>query len=717
MYWRRSGSSSDLRKVNMSVFYKEEANIGTITFDQPDSKVNVLNSATLMTFDKILDELKGKDLKALIIQSAKKDIFIAGADIKEIENITELVDGKAKAQAGQRVMDKLEDLPYPTVAVIDGVALGGGCELALACRYRIMTFNDKLRIGLPEVNLGFVPGFGGTYRLVRLVGLAQGLTMIVSGNPISSSAAFKCGLADRLYPSVGLSERVKEFIEEISAQPANRIFKPVAFKGFQAFLEKNPLGHKVIYWQTTKLIEKKDPKGFYPSFLKAVEVIQKTKYLPRERALDIESSTFAQLAITPVSKNLVKVFYLSEKYKKLIMPGAEAIKPMPITKAAVIGAGVMGGGIAQLLSDRGVWARLKDINQEAIAKGLKAAYDVYAQAMKRKKVRAPEVAAKMAMISGTVDYSGFSDVDIAIEAVVENLDIKKKVFAQVSEVISSKAILASNTSSLSVTEMARAAKDPSRVIGFHFFNPVHRMPLIEIITTEYTSLQTLVSTLEFAKRLGKTPVIVKDAPGFLVNRILLGYINEAGRIFDEGGSIKEIDRLATNFGMPMGPFTLSDEVGLDVGVKVLHVLETGLGARFKSVKIFDEVLLKKFLGKKSGKGFYIYGKKRIVNPEVQGLVKISSSIQEQEAIERMIYIMINEAALILQEKVVDTPDAVDIGMIMGTGFPPFRGGLLRYADSIGIDRLVEGLEKLEARFKDGRFKPCAYILDLKDENS
>jgi len=698
----------------MSVFYKEESNIGTLTFDQPESKVNVLNSATLMALDKILDGLKGKNLKALIIQSAKKDIFIAGADIKEIENIVEEKDGKAKAQAGQRVMDKIEDLPFPTVAVIDGVALGGGCELALACRYRVMTFNDRLRIGLPEVNLGFVPGFGGTYRLPRLLGLQQGLKMIVSASPINSSAAFKCGLADRLYPSVGLSERVREFIEEIAVEPKKRIFKPKAFKGFQAFLEKNPLGQMVVYKETIKSVMKAT-KGFYPSPLKAVEVIRKTLYLPREQALDIESSAFAQLAITPISKNLVKVFYLSEKYKKLTIPGAEDVKPMPIAKGAVIGAGIMGGGIAQLLSDRGIWARLKDINQDAIAKGLKAAYDVYAQAMKRKRARPNEVAAKMAMISGTVDYSGFADADIAIEAVVENMDVKKKVFAEVSQVLSSKAILASNTSSLSVTEMARASKDPSRVIGFHFFNPVHRMPLIEIITTEFTSQQTLVSTLEFAKKLGKTPVIVKDAPGFLVNRILLGYINEAGRLLGEGGSITAIDCFATNFGLPMGPFTLSDEVGLDVGVKVLHILESGLGPRFKPSKIFDDVLPLKLLGKKSGKGFYIHGKERVVNPEVQTLVKTGGTIGEKEAIDRMIYIMINEAAMILQEKVVDGPDTVDIGMIMGTGFPPFRGGLLRYADSIGINELVEGLEKLEARFKDGRFKPCGYILELKSQ--
>jgi 3-hydroxyacyl-CoA dehydrogenase/enoyl-CoA hydratase/3-hydroxybutyryl-CoA epimerase len=536
--------------------------------------------------------------------------------------------------------------------------------------------------------------------------------MIVSAAPINASAAFKCGLADRLYPSVGLSERVKEFVAEIAAQPNKRIFKSFSPRGMDAFLEKNPWGQSVVFKKTIESVQKAT-KGFYPAPFKAVEVIKSTLNLPREKALDIESSAFAQLAITPISKNLVKVFYLSEKYKKLAVPGAENVQAMPIAKGAVIGAGVMGGGIAQLFSDRGVWARLKDINQEAIAKGLKAAYDVYAGAMKRRKAKPSDVARKMAMITGTVDYSGFQDVDIVIEAVVENMDIKKKVFAEVSQLLPSKTILASNTSSLSVTEMARAAKDPSKVIGFHFFNPVHRMPLIEIITTEYTSPVTLVSTLEFAKKLGKTPVIVKDAPGFLVNRILLAYINEAGRILGEGGSIVEIDRFATKFGMPMGPFTLSDEVGLDVGVKVLHILEAGLGARFKPSEIFDKVLPLKLLGKKSGKGFYIHGKERVVNPEVQALIKGGGGVKEEEALDRMMYIMINEAAMIVQEKVVDGADAVDIGMIFGTGFPPFRGGLLRYADSIGISKLVDNMEKLEARFKDGRFKPCGYILDLK----
>jgi len=695
----------------MSVFYKEEDNIAYITFDAVDSKVNVLGSDVILWFEKILDNFKNASaLKALVIQSAKKDIFIAGADIKEIENITESADGKAKSQAGQKVFNKLQDLPLPTVAVIDGAALGGGCELALACRYRVATFNDKVRIGLPEVNLGFVPGFGGTYRLPRLLGLQGALKIILSGKPVDGKTALKMGLVDRLYPQAGLAERIKEFVGEIAASPTRRVVKRPAKKGFDAFLDNNPFGRNIVFNKSREQVLKAT-KGFYPAPLRALELVQKTALLGRGQALDIESSVFAELAVTPLSKNLVKVFYLSEKFKKLAVPGTENIKPKAINKAAVIGAGVMGGGIAQLLSNRGVWTRIKDINYDAIAKGLKAAYDVYAQSLKRRGIKPHELNAKMGMISGTLDYSGFKNADIVIEAVVENMDVKKNVFAEMAANAGS-AILATNTSSLSVTEMAKAVPDPSRVVGFHFFNPVHRMPLIEIITTPQTSPETLVSALEFAKRLGKVPIIVKDAPGFLVNRILLGYINEAGRLLREGLSIGKVDKIAVDFGMPMGPFTLSDEVGLDVGVKVLHVLEAGLGPRFNAGPVFDKILEKKLFGKKTGKGFYIHGKEHKVNPEVVALVKSGGNVPAQEAIDRMVYIMVNEAAMVLQEGLVDGPDTVDVGMIMGTGFPPFRGGLLRYADSVGLANVARTMEGFEAKFKDGRFAPCAYLADL-----
>ncbi len=700
----------------MSVEYKEESAIGFITFNDPASKVNVLNAQVIMRLNTIFDEIKSKNsVKAVVVRSAKKDVFVAGADIKEIEAITDTADAKVKAKAGQDLFNKLEDLTVPTVAVIDGVALGGGCELALACSYRISTFNEKVKIGLPEVNLGFVPGFGGTYRLPRLLGLSQALKLILTGKPVGSSAAFKAGLIDALFPSSTLESDVLAFVKKLFDQPLRDKFRPKKSGGFNSFLDNTVVGNAIVFQESNRSVQEAT-KGFYPAPMRAIELIKETRNMDRAEALDHEAQMFAELAVTDVSKNLVKVFFLSEKFKKFTPAGIEQVAPKKIAKAGVIGAGIMGGGIAQLLSDRGVWVRLKDVNYDAIAKGLAAAYKVFDGALKKRRMKAHEVSAKMAMISGTTDFSGFKDADIVIEAVVENMDVKRKVFAELDANVPSHAVLCSNTSSLSVTQMAEAVKDPSRVIGFHFFNPVHRMPLIEIITTKYCSPTTIISALDFARRLGKTPIVVKDTPGFLVNRILLGYINEAGRLFTEGARIDDIDSLMVQFGMPMGPFTLSDEVGLDVGVKVLHILEAGLGPRYKPVDVFTKIYEKKLLGKKSGKGFYLHSAKRVVNPEVANMFEREGGVFDKEdTLNRLVLIMINEAARCLEEGVVESADVVDIGMIMGTGFPPFLGGLLRYADGQGIDNIIEISSELEEEFNDGRFKPCEYLLRLQRE--
>ncbi|MBL8014192.1 MAG: enoyl-CoA hydratase/isomerase family protein, partial [Candidatus Omnitrophica bacterium] len=631
----------------------------------------------------------------------------------EIESITDVADAKQKAQAGQNLFNKIEDLKIPTIAVIDGVALGGGCELAMACLYRVATFNEKVKIGLPEVNLGFVPGFGGCYRLPRLVGLSQALKMILSGKPVGSGPALKMGLVDALFPQSTLEADLAVFIQKVLKESPRMKFQRMSPKGLAGFLDNSPIGNSLVFDQSKKGVMEAT-KGFYPAPLKAIEVLKETRTMSRDEALDYEAQSFAELAVTNISKNLVKIFFLSEKFKKYTPVEIQTVEPAKITKAGVIGAGIMGGGIAQLLSDRGVWVRMKDMNYEAIAKGLAAAYKVYQGALKKKRLKPYELSAKMAMISGTVDYSGFQDSDLVIEAVVENMDVKRKVFQELDGQVPPGAVICSNTSSLSVTQMAESVKDPSRVIGFHFFNPVHRMPLIEIITTKYSSPRSIATTLDFARRLGKTPILVKDAPGFLVNRILLGYINEAGRLFEEGMRIDDIDNLMVEFGMPMGPFTLSDEVGLDVGVKVLHILEAGLGPRYKPVESFIKIYEKKLFGKKSGKGFYVHGKKRELNTEVADMIDRPGGVFDKtEALNRMLLTMINEAAMCLQEKIIDGADVVDIGMVMGTGFPPFHGGLLRYADGQGIDNVVDILNELEEEYNDGRFKPCGYLLNLK----
>ncbi len=699
---------------DVNVFYRIEEDLGIIEFDRPDSKVNLVDSPTMQTLGGILAEIeKNTFLKAVILVSKKENIFIAGADIKEIESITDPKEGERKSREGQLILNRLEDLKIPTVAVVDGVALGGGCELALACRYRVTTFNDKVKIGLPEVNLGFVPGFGGTYRLPRLVGLAQASKMILAGKQLSAKEALKVGLVDRIFPQKGLDQYLRRFVAEVLQSPIRRKRGPRKAKFPQKFLEETFTGRALLFHQTRKLTLG-STKGFYPAPMKALDVVAKTVFSSREKALALEAKTFGELAVTDVSKNLVKVFYLTEKFKKLTVPEAEHIKPATINRCAVLGAGVMGGGIAQLLSHQGIWVRLKDINYDAVAKGLKAAQKIFAGAVEKKKMEKFEADVKMGHITGTIDYSGFRHTDMVIEAVIENMDVKRKVFKELSAVCSPDTILCTNTSALSVTEMAKETKDPSKVIGLHFFNPVHRMPLIEIVTTTVTSHETLATTLQLTRRLGKTPIVVKDSCGFIVNRILLSYINEAGRILEEGANIDEIDALATSFGLPMGPLLLSDEVGLDVGYKVLLILEEGLGERFKPAGIFKKVYEQKWLGKKSGEGFYLHGARRTPNPRIFGLIERGQGVSSGSKLylERMLYIMINEAARCLQEKIVEGADAIDVGMILGCGFPPFRGGLLRYADRVGLNKIVETLKQFEQTMRSGRFTPGEYLLDL-----
>ena len=670
--------------------------------------------------DSILDDVKNKpELKALVLTSAKKDVFIAGADIKEIEGILKTKEGEEKSRSGQDILNKLEDLPMPTIAVLDGVALGGGCELALACRWRVATFNEKVKIGLPEVNLGIIPGFAGTYRLPRLIGLTPALKMILAGKIISGTEALKIGLIDRLFPQVGWRDHLNKFIEEITVK--NRKQKsPKRKKDFITFLlEETKIGQTILFRQSRKNVLK-ITKGFYPAPLKALEVIQKTRGLNRDQALQIEAGAFAHLAVTDICKNLVRVFYLSENHRKFLPAGTESIKVKPIQKCAIVGAGIMGGGIAQLLSSKGIWTRLKDINYDAVAKGLQAAQKIYQEAVKKKKFKAYEAANKMARITTTLDHSGFKNCDFVIEAVVENMEIKKKVFQELSAEVSPETILCTNTSALSVTEMAKQTKDPAKVVGFHFFNPVHRMPLVEIIKTTFTSPETLAAAFGLARRLDKTPVLVTDSCGFLVNRILLGYINEAGRMLEEGVPIKVIDTTMVDFGMPMGPFTLSDEVGLDVGVKVLHILENSFGERFKPTDIFEKIYSRGFFGKKTKKGFYVYNdKEKIPNPEI---VKMLGKIRREDSdkksdtdeyLRRMLYLMINEAARCLEERVVETPETVDMAMILGTGFPAFRGGLINYARAIGIDKIVNDLIQFQEKFHSDRFKPNIYLWYLK----
>lgn len=703
----------------MSVNFRVHQNIGYIDFHDHDAKVNVLNSTVIERLGEILKDInRRRTLAAVVFMSSKSDMFIAGADLREIQQIQEPLDGQQKAEAGQLVMNQIEDLSMPTVAVIDGVALGGGCELALACDYRLATSSDKVSIGMPEVTLGFIPGFGGTWRLPRLIGLPEALRFILSGKPINAEKALRVGLVDRLISQSRMAEAITDFVDEISGDHRSRRKewkrRPKRF----GFWVDHPLGQALILWQSRREVLRRS-KGIYPAPLAAIDVMWKNRRWPRAVALQMEAQSFGRLAVTTVSKNLVHLFYVREKFRKLSLPQFRGATSLRIQRAGVVGAGIMGGGIAQALVSRDIATRLKDLNLAALALGYQSANTIFESMKKRRSLAAAQVKGKMALLTHTLDYSGFQDLDLVIEAVIEDKAVKQQVFKELDGIISQRTILASNTSALPIAEMGLGLSHPEKMIGLHFFNPVHKMPLVEVITTAKTSTETILTALTLVKNLGKIPILVKDSPGFVVNRILLAYMAEAGRLLEESGRMTEIDRLVTDFGMPMGPFLLSDEVGLDVGLKVLRILEGAFGERFQTPQSFQRIYESGWLGKKTKKGFYLHaGTKFRPNPSIKKfLPEPKRPLQEFEALDRLLLVMVNEAARCLQEGLVDEPDVIDAGMIFGTGFPPFRGGLLQYADQRGIAEIVRRLDALKLKLHAERFAPCEYLRRLDREET
>jgi 3-hydroxyacyl-CoA dehydrogenase/enoyl-CoA hydratase/3-hydroxybutyryl-CoA epimerase len=709
---RGARRSNNIREMK-SLHFRIEDKIAMLEFDEPDSVVNVLSRDTMQELAGIINQLTKRPkskVKALLITSKKEGIFIAGADIKEIDGISSSEEAREKAEEGKRILNNLYNLDIITLAVINGACLGGGLELALCCKYRVASFSERVKLGFPEVKLGILPGWGGTQRLPRLIGLTPALNMILSGRLISGKEALKYGLVDKLFPQARLIEDCIDFVNGLIEGKIH--VKRKRKKIFSIFLEDTPLGRIILFRKAKKNILK-NTRGFYPAPLRALEVIKRTYGRKINTGFMIESKVFSELALTEVSKNLIKVFFLNEEFKKLLWVD-EKIKAVPINKCGIVGAGVMGGGIAQLFSYHDIPTRLKDINYEPLKKALKAANTIFGYALRKRRLRPHQVAYKLGLISPTTTYKGLENCDIIIEAVVEDLNIKQKVFKELGKIVSSHTILASNTSTFPIINMAEATGLGERVVGMHFFNPVHRMPLVEVIRSAKTSEETLATVIAFARKLGKTVIVVKDVPGFLINRILLTYLNESGFLIEEGMRIEEIDRIARRFGMPMGPLELIDEVGIDVGYKVAKILEDCYGARFKVCPALEDIRSKGLLGKKKKIGFYIHkGKKKKPNSYIYRLLKSPCRRKPTDdiACKRMFYVMINEAARCLQEKVVDRPQTIDIGMIMGTGFPPFRAGLLRYADSVGIVNIVKDLENFHKLLKQERFKPCSYLVE------
>lgn len=677
--------------------------IATLCFDLEDSSVNILSFDVLRALDDKLVEISRADnISLLKFTSAKDGIFIAGADISDILSLTDEEEAYELVREGQRVLSKIAALPFPTVAIIDGACLGGGLELALCCDYRLATENPKTKIGLPEVNLGVLPGFGGTQRLKRLTGLSKALELILGGKILNGKKAEKLGVVDACVPQGYLEFKEKSFIDQIIKNPKKRSSK-------DSFLDKY-LPKVVFYYARQNVMQK--TKGKYPAAISILDLFEKTQDIEIQEGLEYEARAFSKLAVTEISKNLIGLFYSSEALKK--EKGVKRkVNPVPIKMVSVIGAGTMGSGIVFAFSKIDKLVRMKLRRYEQAGTAMKSISKVYDGFIKRHRLNKDEVGMKLAHISYTTEFNGFAHCDLALEAIVENTEAKQELYAQLENIVDEKSIIATNTSSLSISMLSEKMSFPDRFVGMHFFNPVDRMPLVEIIPGKKTSAKTIATVVSLAKEAGKTPIVVGDCAGFLVNRVLIPYINEAVRMFEEGADFEKIDNVILNFGMPMGPFVLADEVGLDVGYKVSMVLEEAYGERMKASSILDRIFHQmQLLGKKSGKGFYVHtGKKRVANEAVKALVYSKRSFDEKEIIDRAMLIMINEAAMCLEEGIVDNAQYLDMAMVMGTGFPPFRGGLLKYADSLGIQSVVISLHSLETNHGI-RFKPAKLLLDM-----
>lgn len=695
--------------------------IARLTFDLEGEKVNKLSSWVLDELESLLVELKSREgVKALLITSKKPDVFIAGADVHELGQIQTQEAAEAISRKGHGVFRLLETLPFPSVSLIDGVCLGGGLEFALSCTYRIATDNPKTLIGLPEVKLGIIPGWGGTQRLPRLVGLVQGLTMILQGKAVDGKKAWKIRLVDAWVPQEFADEHAEQFTRDILSKKGQKsVMKKRQKRAFMDYAMESFLGRQLVFWKTEKDVRAKT-KGQYPAPLAALQLIKETYTMDLNKGLEREAQAVGSILDTAVARNLFRLFLMSEELKK--DPGAslpEEAQLKEVHSVAVLGAGTMGAGIAWLFSHKGYPVRMKDMNWEAVGKGFSLVNKIYQQLVKIRKLKPRDVALKMHKVNGCINYSGFGRVDIVVEAVVENLTLKKKVLAELEDVLPSTSIICSNTSSLSITEMAGQMKHPERFVGLHFFNPVNRMPLVEVVAGEKTAPETVAVAVKLMRELGKTPIVVQDCSGFLVNRILIPCLHEAGRMYEEGVPISRIDKLAEKFGMPMGPFRLSDEVGIDVAIKASGSLHEAYGSRMRMPCVFQKVVEQGLLGKKAQKGFYLYGKsKGTINPEVDGVTQVSnshrSSLSDEEIVDRITLIMVNEASRCLEEGVCKSAQHVDMSMLMGTGFPPFQGGLLGYADKVGIPTVVNKLDVLAKKYGE-RFIPSNLLQQMQEE--
>jgi 3-hydroxyacyl-CoA dehydrogenase/enoyl-CoA hydratase/3-hydroxybutyryl-CoA epimerase/enoyl-CoA isomerase len=668
------------------------------TFDIKEGSANVIGNLMMEEFPKALESVQGcSEAKGLLFKS-NKEHFIFGADITEFT--THFLKTKEEIKTWILEMNKtlngFEDLSIPSVCAINGFALGGGFEVCLTADFRIAAAGAK--VGLPETKLGIMPGWGGSVRLPRLCGADHAIEWITSGKQYKVEDALKIGAVDAVVEP--------EFLEQAAIKTLQR-----AIDGELEWKQRKEIKKTALKLNDTEsAMTFETAKGFvfgvagpnYPAPVKAVEVMQKASVMDREGAIEVEADAFATLAHTPAAENLVSVF-LGDQYLKKV--SKKITKDTQKTKkAAVLGAGIMGGGIAYQSASKGTPIIMKDINDPALELGLTEATKLLAKLEKRGKIDATKMATTIGMITPTLSYGDFEHVDTVVEAVVENVDVKKSVLAQLEDNVSADTVIASNTSTISITQLAKDLKRPEKFCGMHFFNPVHRMPLVEIIRGEKTSEDTIAKTVKYALQMGKTPIVVNDCAGFLVNRVLFPYFNGFNKLIEDGVDYKRIDKVMEKFGWPMGPAYLMDVVGIDTGDHAASIIGEAFPERMKleGTTIVQLMHKENRLGQKNGIGFYKYeldrrGRpKKIVDESVDDVIRKvvqrNIDVTDEQIVERMMLPMIFECARCLEENIVQTPQEVDMGLLLGLGFPPFRTGALKYADSIGLDKIIEAAQ-------------------------
>lgn len=684
--------------------------IGILTFDVPGAKVNTLSTPNLTELNTLLGDLeKRKDLKGLIVRSGKPGQFIAGADLKELGALAYVTKEQAAIglKLGHGVFDRLAALPFPTVALIDGPSMGGGTELAISLDYRVVSTSPKASIGLPETKIGLIPGWGGTARMPRIIGIHHAIEMICSAEPFSPKKAFETGLVFDAVPSEKLLDVGKQLIERSAASGE---WKEIRAKKHQ------PLGltetELMFAFGVAEGAVREKTKGHYPAPLVALASMKEGVNQPLDKALEVEKRLAGDVMGSAIAGNLIAIFFMTNRLERDPGVADKNVKPREVKKVGVLGCGLMGAGIATAAARSGFPTEMVDVEDKFVAAGMKRAQDVVAGRIKIGKAKPEDMVALLSALHGSTDLRNFSQCEVVIEAITENEALKKETYAKLKPLLKPDAILASNTSTISITRLAEHAPAADRFIGMHYFNPVDRMQLVEVIRGAKTSDETVATIVALAKKEKKTPIVVKDCAGFLVNRILFPYMVEAILLLQEGASMDEIDKAATKFGMPMGPILLQDVVGIDTSWFAGNVVYEAYKDRAVKTPLLGDLVQAGRMGQKSGAGFRKHeGKKAVADPDFEPIFAKHKTgdkkFTPEELTSRLFLPMLFEASRALEDGIAREAADVDMGLILGIGFPPFRGGILRWCDSEGAANIVKRAEPFASLGK--RFEPTATI--------